>query len=58
MVSSQGGPAVEQCHERSAAGEPNGGLAGGVAAANDSDTRGAAQLRFGRAGRVEDAQPS
>src|SRR5919201_903290 len=44
----QVGATVEQRHERSSAGEPDGGLSGGVAAANDGDTRGAAQLRLRR----------
>jgi len=49
------GATVKQRHERSSSREPDGGLPGGVAAANDGDTRCAAQLRLGRAGRVEDA---
>ena len=51
----QVGAAVEQRDERAAAGEPDGGLAGGVAAADDADARGAAELRLGRPGGVEDA---
>src|SRR5436305_793763 len=50
------GAAVEQRDEGTAAGEPDGGLSGGVAAADDGDTGGAAQLRLGRAGRIEHAQ--
>src|SRR5207245_3677367 len=52
----QGGGAVEQRDEGAATGQPDGGLSGGVATADDGDTRGAAQLRLGRPGRVEDAQ--
>src|SRR5207244_10520319 len=47
------GSAVEQRDEGAAAGEPDGGLSGRVAAADDGDARGAAQLRLGRPGRVE-----
>src|SRR2546423_5663803 len=47
----QVGPAVKQRHQRSAAGEPDGGLPGGVAAADDRHTRGAAKLRLRRSGR-------
>src|SRR5581483_11468509 len=50
------GAPVEEGDERAAAGEPHGGLAGGVAAADDGDAGGAAELRFGRPRRVEDAQ--
>src|SRR5205085_4797530 len=49
------GSTVEQRYEGAAAGEPDGGLPGGVAAADDGDARGAAQLRLGRPGRVEHA---
>ena len=49
--------AVQQRHERAAAREPDGGLAGRVAAAHDADARGAAELRLRRPGGVEDAQP-
>ena len=51
----QVGAAVEQGHERAAAGEPDGGLAGGVPSADDADALGAAQLGLGRPGGVEDA---
>ena len=51
----QVGPAVKQRHQRSAAGEPDGGLPGGVAAADDGHTRGAAKLRLRRSGRVKHA---
>ena len=51
----QVGAAVQQGDERAAAGEPDGGLPGGVAAADDADARGAAELRLGRPGGVEDA---
>ena len=53
----QVGAAVQQRDERAAAGEPDGGLAGRVAAADDADARGAAELRLGRPGGVEDADP-
>src|SRR4029077_14568608 len=53
----QVGATVEQRDEGAAASEPDRGLSGGVAAADDGDARGAAQLRFGRADGVEDAQP-
>src|SRR5438309_3138205 len=46
---------MEERDERAAAGEPDGGLAGGVAPAEDGDAGGAAELRLGRPGRVEDA---
>ena len=52
----QVGAAMEQRHERAAAREPDRGLAGGVAAADHADARGAAELRLGRPGGVEDAQ--
>ena len=50
------GAAVEEGDERAAAGEPDGGLAGGVAAADDRDARAGAELRLGRSGGVEDRQ--
>src|SRR5581483_4531922 len=53
----QVGAAVEQRDEGTAAGEPDGGLTGGVAAADDGDAGAAAELRLGRPGGVEDAQP-
>src|SRR4029077_4504344 len=52
----QVGAAVEQRHHRAAAGEPDGGLTGGVATADDRDAGGAALLRLGRAGCVEHAE--
>src|SRR5581483_6338023 len=52
----QVGAAVEQGDEGAAACEPDRRLPCGVAAADDGDARGAAQLRLGRAGGVEDAQ--
>ena len=52
----QVGAAVQERDERAAAREPDGGLAGGVAAADDRDPGRAAELRLGRPGRVEDAQ--
>ena len=51
----QVGAAMEQRHERAAAGEPDRSLGGRVAAADDPDAGGAATLRLLRAGRVEDA---
>ena len=53
----QVGAAMEQRHERAAAGEPDSGLAGRVASADHANPRGAAELRLRRAGRVEHAQP-
>ena len=50
------GTAVEQRDERAAPREPDGGLPGRVAAADDRDARGAAQLRLGWPRRVEDAE--
>ena len=50
------GAAVEEGDERAAAGEPDGGLAGGVAAADDGDARAGAELGLGRTGGVEDRQ--
>ena len=50
------GAAVEEGDERAAAGEPDGGLAGGVAAADDGDARAGAELGLGRPGGVEDRQ--
>src|SRR5207244_7980029 len=52
----QVGATVEKRDERAAAGEPDGRLAGRVAAPHDRDARGAALPRFGRTGRVEDAR--
>ena len=51
----QVGAAVEQRHQRAAARQPDRGLPGGVPAADDADARGAADLRLGRPGGVEDA---
>ena len=48
---------MQQGDERAAAGEPDRRLAGGVAAADDGDARGSAELRLRRAGGVEDADP-
>src|SRR6478735_7168562 len=45
---------MKQGHERAAAREPDGRLPGGVPSTDDSDPGGAAQLRLGRAGGVED----
>ena len=50
------GAAVEEGDERAATGEPDRGLAGGVAAADDRDTRTGAELGLGRPGGVEDGQ--
>ena len=50
------GAAVEERDERAAAGEPDGGLAGGVAAADHRDARAGAELGLGRPGGVEDRQ--
>ena len=47
---------MEERDERAAAGEPDRGLPGGVAAADDGDTRGTAQLRLGWPDRVERGQ--
>ena len=49
-------PAMQERHERAALGEPDRSLAGGVAAADHADARRAAELRLGRAGRVEHAR--
>lgn len=46
---------MEQSHERAAAREPDRGLPARVAAADDRDARRAAELRLGRAGRIEHA---
>ena len=46
---------MQQRDERAAAREPDGGLAGRVASTNHGDTFGAAELRLGRPGGVEDA---
>ena len=48
---------MEEGDERAAAGEPDGGLAGGVAAADDRDALSRAELGLGRPGGVEDRQP-
>ena len=53
---SEVGAAVEERDERAAAGEPDGRLAGGVAAANDGDARAGAEPRLGRTGGVEDRE--
>ena len=50
----QVGAAVQQRGERAAAREPDGDLAG-RASTNQGDTLGAAELRLGRPGGVEDA---
>ncbi len=50
------GAAVEEGDERAAAGEPDRGLAGGVAAADDRDARARAELGLGGPGSVEDGQ--
>ena len=47
--------AVKQRHERAAAREPDGGLAGRVASADHGDPLRGAELRLGWAGGVEDA---
>ena len=49
--------AMEERDERAAAGEPDGSLAGRVAAADRTCPRGSAELRLRRSGRIEDAQP-
>ena len=51
----QVGAAVQQRHERAAARQPDRGLGGRVAAADDRDAGRAAALGLGRAGGVEDA---
>jgi hypothetical protein len=51
----QVGAAVQQRDERAAAREPDGGLAARVASPKHGDTFGAAELRLGRPGGVEDA---
>ena len=48
------GAAMEEGDERAAAGEPDGCLAGGVAAADDCNARTGAEPRLGRTGGVED----
>ena len=53
----QVGAAVKQRHQRAAAAQPDRSLAGRVAAADDCNTRRAAELRLGRPRRVEDAEP-
>ena len=50
------GAAVEEGDERTPAREPDSGLAGGVAAADDRDTRAGAELGLGGPGGVEDRQ--
>ena len=47
---------MEEGDERAAPGEPDGCLAGGVAAADDRDARACAELGLGRPGGVEDGQ--
>ncbi len=47
---------MQQGHECAASGEPDGGLAGGVAATDDRDARARAELGLGRPGGVEDRQ--
>ena len=47
---------MEEGDERAAAGEPDGGLAGRVAAADDRDARAGAELGLGGPGGVEDRQ--
>ena len=49
-------PPVEKCDDRPAAGEPDGRLAGRVAAADDRDPRAGAELSLGRPGGIEDGQ--
>ena len=49
------GAAMQQCHERPAAGEPDRGLAGRVSSADNGHALAAAQLRLRRSGGVEDA---
>ena len=51
------GAAVQEGDEGAAAGQPDGGLRGRVAAADHADPLGAAELRLGRPGGVEDADP-
>ena len=51
------GAAVEEGDERAATREPDGCLAGGVAAADDRDARAGAELGLGGPGGVEDRQP-
>ena len=51
------GAAVQEGDQRAAAGQPDGGLRGRVAAADDADPLGAAEVGLGRAGGVEDADP-
>jgi hypothetical protein len=46
---------VQQGDQRAAAGEPHGGLAGGVSSADDGYALGSAELRLGRPRGVEDA---
>ena len=48
---------MEQCHDRATASEPDGRLSGRVASPDHADPRGAAELRLGRSGRIEDADP-
>ena len=48
---------MEQRHQGATARQPNGSLGGGVAAADDRDPLGTAELRLGRARRVEHADP-
>src|SRR3954451_1574417 len=53
----QVGTAMEECHERASAGEPDRGLGSRVAATDHADTITAAAPRLGRAGEIEDADP-
>ena len=48
---------MQQGDEGAAAGQPDRRLGGRVAAADDADPLGAAELRLGRPGGVEDADP-
>jgi hypothetical protein len=49
---------MEQGDERAAASKPNGGLAGRVAAADDSDARDSDELRLGRSSSMKMLVPS
>ena len=48
---------MQERHERATPSEPHGSLAGGVAAADDSEARPGAELSLGRPRGVEDRQP-
>ena len=52
----QVGAPVQERDERAPARQPDCSLSGGVATADHRDPRSAAELRLGRAGRVEDAR--